>query len=136
MKSLATILISLLFVASTTYAFALNSKSYKKHAFGLKCFDYVNSRFDNLDYASIDQITLSAINNPGNWAITSSNPQVECNPSHFLCAICFDDTQLSMSQALTITWTFYVTYGYLPHGSDVDPSDKTVLTWLRDIDNQ
>ncbi|QEC40305.1 hypothetical protein [Pseudobacter ginsenosidimutans] len=141
MKSLKIVLASLLLVAGGITVSSFAVESYNSKAFALKCYTYVITDKDNITFGSADQITELVVKNEGFWAVSAHTPSTIstiCDPTNFLCAICFDDSKYTLTQALTAVWNYYNTNHTFTSGLDIDPltgATDVLRVYIRDVND-
>lgn len=133
-----------LFVVTAMISFAaLTSSSFDKKAFARVCYEFTSTsnRVAPMQADSINNIGgttgITSFTNSSNWALLGDvEPPIMCDDGEFVCAICFDNAQYTLQQAINIAWNTYSSRNpkTFIHGEDVDPSaSRIVRIYLKSV---
>ncbi|SMC54593.1 hypothetical protein [Pedobacter africanus] len=123
MKRIKFLLVFVFLLVGTLTVLALSNKGHHKSVLTTEC----------LRYQGVQPATPISILDPINWSSMLSNPGVFCNDGDFLCAICFDNFQMTPSEARQILSNYQLAHGTLPlHGQSISNGGRQVTVYLKE----
>lgn len=140
MKNLKIVTLTLALTICTITFFAYTDPEYQKNAFLMTCyyFNPVGSSIYAKDVIGANRnLNESTFKYYWNWSKTNLTPPTfytggDCEDGEYLCALCYDESKYSLSQALNIAWSYYVSAGSLPHDGYVDPGISKIKTYRQE----
>ncbi|QEC40302.1 hypothetical protein [Pseudobacter ginsenosidimutans] len=129
MKNILVITISIFLTLISIFVFATKSTNFDKKTFALKCHWYVHAN-SNIVQGHTDSITENLFKSGLNWTL-AGDPTSVCDPVQYVCAICYDDTKYTLTQALNAVWSNVLINGW-QHGIDIDPTASTLKIYITD----
>lgn len=120
MKSLKVVLTSLFLAASLIFTSSFLVKDFKKDAFATVCYSFDTSLWHrNLDNHAMDFVLQTQFTSPAWWTQTFPPPG-GCIPTTYICAICFDSNQATLSQVLDALYWQIWGLGTPVHGASTN----------------
>lgn len=128
MKRVKFLLVFVFLLVGTLTVLAFTSDKYHKHALAIQCLRYTGPQIVFPPYTELLQA--------GYWSTQLGNPSPNpCNIGEDICAICFDNTQLTANEARQILWEYYRDHGFWPaSGTPIIISGKVVWVYTKTIE--
>lgn len=125
MKRLKFLLVFVLMLVGTFTVLAFTSDKFHRGTLIRECLMYEGTHHP--------AILAAEIVNSDNWTPMPQFPNLYCPGGFYLCAICFDNSQVTQFEAMDILRYYYQTNGSLPaHGQTIyGPGGKLVTVYLK-----
>lgn len=128
MKRLKFLLVFVFLLVGTLTVFAFTNNKYHKQILGIQCLRYTGPQILNPPYLVLLE--------PAYWTTIVENPFSICNGGEDICAICFENSQVTPTQARQILWEYYRDHGfYPPNGNSISHvSGKVIWVYTKEIE--